>query len=157
MELQAYIPAGTSIVLALAFCCLFIGLAVWIGPSRLTATKLGPFECGMDPIGSPRARYSVKFYQVAILFLVFDIEAAFMYPWAVLHRKPASFDAETCALGSSTYTDSGCFALSGYSLPTPEGPMAHVSFFGLTEMVLFVAVLVVALAYVWRKKAIGWD
>ena len=145
-------------VLALAFCGLFVGLAVFIGPRRLTPTKLGPFECGMDPIGSPRARYSVKFYQIAILFLVFDIEAAFMYPWAVLYRKPAGLDPATCLAGSDTYNDLSCFALSGISLPGPGGaPTWQISMFGFTEMLLFVAVLVVALAYVWRKKAIGWD
>jgi NADH-quinone oxidoreductase subunit A len=104
---------------------------VLIGPKRMTNVKAKPFECGSEPIGSPRARTSVKFYQVAILFLVFDIEAAFMYPWAVLYRD-LSF------------------------LPGPDGVMT-VSFFGFGEMLAFVAVLVVALAYVWRKKAIGWD
>jgi NADH-quinone oxidoreductase subunit A len=94
--------------------------------------KLGPFECGSEPIGSPRARYSVKFYQVAILFLVFDIESAFMYPWAVTYRS-----------------------LSG--LPEPGAVGGAVSVVPFVEMVLFVAVLVVALAYVWRKRAIGWD
>lgn len=158
MELQAYIPAGLSIALALAFCGLFVALAVFIGPQRVTPVKLGPFECGMDPIGSPRARYSVRFYQVAILFLVFDIEAAFMYPWAVLYRKPAGFDPELCALGSNTYNDLQCFALSGYSVQVPGGEAAmQISTFGFVEMFLFVMVLVVALAYVWRKKAIGWD
>lgn len=85
-----------------------------------------PFECGSDPIGSPRGRYSVRFYQVALLFLVFDIEAAFMYPWAVLFR-----DLSVSATGT-------------------------MSLFGFSEMLVFVSILVVALAYVWRKKAIGW-
>lgn len=98
-----------------------------IGPKRLTHAKNQPFECGSEPIGSPRGRYSIKFYQVAILFLVFDIEAAFMYPWAVLYR-----DLSVSATGG-------------------------VSLFGFTEMFVFVSILVVALAYVWRKKAIGWD
>lgn len=111
---------------ALGFCGLFVLLAVAFGPKHLTPEKLAPFECGSEPIGSPRGRYSVKFYQVAILFLVFDIESAFMYPWALMYR-----------------------ALS----TTGQG----VSFFGFAEMLLFVMVLVVALAYVWRKKAIGWD
>ena len=70
MELQTYAPLGTSILLALGFCGLFTALAVLIGPKRVTANKLKPFECGSEPIGSPRARYSVRFYQVAILFLV---------------------------------------------------------------------------------------
>ena len=126
MELQTYIPLGTSILLALGFCGLFTALAILIGPKRVTANKLKPFECGSEPIGSPRARYSVRFYQVAILFLVFDIETAFMYPWAVLYRD---------------------LSFAG----------GQMSLLGFTEMLTFVTVLVVALAYVWRKKAIGWD
>lgn len=118
---------GAAMALALGFCGLFTALAVLIGPRRDTDLKHLPFECGSDPIGPQRARYSVKFYQVAILFLVFDIEAAFMYPWAVLYRD--------------------------LSL-TPTGAL---SLFGFAEMLVFVGVLGVALAYVWRKKAIGWD
>jgi len=120
-------PAGVAIVFALAFCGLFTALAVLLGPKATNPEKLKPFECGSEPIGSPRGRYSVKFYQVAILFLVFDIEAAFMYPWAVLYEHLSR---------------------------TPTGA---VSVFGFSEMLLFVAILVVALAYVWRKKAIGWE
>jgi NADH-quinone oxidoreductase subunit A len=123
-------PAGVAILLAIAFCGLFTALAVLIGPKASNPDKLKPFECGSEPIGSPRGRYSVRFYQVAILFLVFDIEAAFMYPWAVLYNNLSH------TLG-------------------PQGPM--ISVFGFAEMLLFVAILVVALAYVWRKKAIGWE
>jgi len=102
-----------------------------IGPKAFNAAKLQPFECGSEPIGSPRGRYSVRFYQVAILFLVFDIEAAFMYPWATLYTQLSH------AIG-------------------PTGAVV-VSVFGFAEMLVFVAILVVALAYVWKKKAIGWD
>lgn len=127
MNLDAYIPLLWAILLGLAFCGLFSALGILIGPKRMTPFKATTFECGSLPVGSPRARMSVKFYRIAILFLVFDIEAAFMYPWAV------------------SYHD--------LSHPRPE----VVSFFGFAEMLVFVAVLVVALAYVWRKKAIGWD
>ncbi len=124
-------PAGLAIAFALGFCGLFTVLAVMIGPKATSPEKLKPFECGSEPIGTPRGRYSVKFYQVAILFLVFDIEAAFMYPWAVLYNQ----------------------------LSRTMGPMGTpvVSVFGFAEMLVFVAILVVALAYVWRKKAIGWE
>ncbi|HWN69235.1 MAG TPA: NADH-quinone oxidoreductase subunit A [Haliangium sp.] len=125
-SLSIYLPAGLAVVFALGFCGLFVFLAVAIGPRFVTPEKLAPFECGSEPIGSPRGRYSVKFYQVAILFLVFDIETAFMYPWAVMYESLST---------------------------TGEG----ISAFGFVEMQLFVMVLVVALAYVWRKKAIGWD
>jgi NADH-quinone oxidoreductase subunit A len=124
-------PAGLAIVLAVGFCGLFTALAVLVGPKATNPEKLKPFECGSEPIGSPRGRYSVRFYQVAILFLVFDIEAAFMYPWAVLYNNLSH------TLG-------------------PNGQIV-VSVFGFAEMLLFVAILVVALAYVWRKKAIGWE
>jgi NADH-quinone oxidoreductase subunit A len=131
LQLQAYIPAGWAIFLALAFCGLFTALAVLIGPKASNPDKLKPFECGSEPIGTPRGRYSVRFYQVAILFLVFDIEAAFMYPWAILYNQLSH---------------------------TSAGPGAvQVSVFGFAEMLVFVAILVVALAYVWRKKAIGWE
>ncbi|GAB4510668.1 MAG: NADH-quinone oxidoreductase subunit A [Haliangiales bacterium] len=126
-SLDIYFSSGLAILFALGFCGLFVFLAVAIGPKHLTPEKLQPFECGSEPIGSPRGRYSVKFYQVAILFLVFDIETAFMYPWAVMYK----------------------------SLST--GAQGGVSAFGFVEMMLFVTVLVVALTYVWRKKAIGWD
>jgi NADH-quinone oxidoreductase subunit A len=129
VQLQAFTPAGYAILAALGFCGLFTLLAVAVGPKASNPEKLKPFECGSEPIGTPRGKYSVKFYQVAILFLVFDIETAFMYPWALLFKKNLSHDPITGAL----------------------------SMFGFAEMFLFVVVLVVALAYVWRKKAIGWE
>ena len=124
-------PAGFAIVLAVGFCGLFTALAVLIGPKATNPEKLKPFECGSEPIGSPRGRYSVRFYQVAILFLVFDIEAAFMYPWTTLYNQLSHIPGVAGAAG--------------------------VSPFGFIEMLVFVAILVVALAYVWRKKAIGWE
>jgi NADH-quinone oxidoreductase subunit A len=127
-------PAGWAIVLALGFGGLFTALAVLIGPKATNPDKLKPFECGSEPIGTPRGRYSVRFYQVAILFLVFDIEAAFMYPWALLYNQ---------------------LSHAPYGLTVPG--IFVVSVFGFVEMLVFVAILVIALAYVWRKKAIGWD
>lgn len=126
MPLSTYVPAGLAIALAIGFGGLLTLLAVLLGPKRTTPEKLAPFECGSEPIGSPRARISVRFYQVAILFLVFDVESAFMYPWAV--------DFADLSRGA-----------------------AGVSLYGFVEMAVFVAVLGVALSYVWRKKAIGWD
>ncbi len=127
MELQAYIPAGLAVVLAVGFTGLLVALAVLIGPKRIAGEKEVPYECGSDPIGSPRARHSVRFYQVAILFLLFDIAAAVMFPWAILYDD------------LSVHPDGGA------------------SLYGFGIMLVFVSVLVVALTYVWRKKAIGWD
>ncbi len=69
-----------------------LGLAILVinhvlGPRRPTAIKSEPFECGSDPIGDARQRFGVKFYLVAIFFIVFDIESVFMYPWASLFRE----------------------------------------------------------------------
>src|SRR5258706_15027044 len=83
----SYTPVLVGMLFAGVLGVAFLGLAVFLGPKHETAEKLAPFECGSEPIGSPRARFSVKFYQVAILFLVFDIESAFLYPWAGLFRK----------------------------------------------------------------------
>ena len=58
-----------------------------LGPRRTNAVKSAAFECGSDPIGSARQRFSVKFYLIAIFFIVFDIESVFMYPWAALFRE----------------------------------------------------------------------
>ena len=126
MPLSTYVPAGIAIALAIGFGGLLLLLAVALGPRFTSPVKLAPFECGSEPIGSPRARFSVRFYQVAILFLVFDVESAFMYPWAVNFRELS------------------------------RNAAGAVSVFGLVEMGVFVAVLVAALSYVWRKKAIGW-
>src|ERR1700761_2171618 len=128
-----YSPVLVAILFAVGFALVFLALAMFMGPKHETAEKLAPFECGSEPIGSPRARFSVKFYQVAILFLVFDIESAFLYPWAVLYRKLSCTGALVGTICSS-----------------------GITFFGLAQMVVFIAILVVGLAYVWRKKAIGW-
>ena len=121
------------ILVSVGFALALTAAAKYLGPGRKSKAKDYPYECGSDVIGSPRARFEIKFYQVAILFLVFDIETAFMYPWAVLYRKLSCTGAV-------------------YGLVCSGG----VTFFGLAEMVVFIAILVVALAYVWRKKAIGW-
>ena len=128
-----YAPSLVAILFGIAFSCLFLGLAIFLGPKRPDPEKLSPFECGSDPIGSPRVRFSVKFYQVSILFLIFDIESAFLYPWAALYRKLS-------CLGTVAGTQ--C--------------LGTVTWFGYVEMLVFVGTLVVALAYVWRKRAIGW-
>lgn len=73
------IAAGLGLILPL--------LHQLLGPSRPTQRKLMPYESGMDPIGSARDRFSVKFYLIAMFFIVFDIELIFMYPWAAQYRQ----------------------------------------------------------------------
>src|ERR1043165_7120096 len=79
---------GVLIMLALGvgFAAVMIGLSVLLGPRNPTPEKLAPYECGMPPVGDARARQSVKFYLVAMLFLLFDLEVAFLYPWAMALR-----------------------------------------------------------------------
>ena len=78
--------AGMVIYLALAavVAVLFILLSVWLGPKKRALAE--PFECGVEPIGLPSGRISVKFYLIAVLFIIFDVELIFIFPWAVLYR-----------------------------------------------------------------------
>src|SRR6187401_803355 len=74
------------IVLGVGFAAVMIGLSVLLGPRNPTPEKLAPYECGMPAVGDARERMSVKFYLVAMIFLLFDIEVAFLYPWAISLR-----------------------------------------------------------------------
>ena len=86
-----YVAGAVAIGFGLLFSLLFLGLALFLGPKRVSGAKLEPFECGSEPIGSPRVRFSVKFYHVAILFLIFDVEAVFLYPLVVVFRQYLSW------------------------------------------------------------------
>ena len=83
-ELQVYIPIVLVLVLAAGIGGAMVVLSNVLGPRRPSRVKQTPFECGSVPVGSAHDRFGVKFYVVAILFIVFDIEAIFLYPWAVL-------------------------------------------------------------------------
>src|SRR3990172_7171391 len=84
--LQTYFTLAIAFIVAGILAALLVGAAALLGPRRPSAVKAAPFECGSDPIGSARERFGVKFYMVALLFIVFDVEAVFVYPWAVLIR-----------------------------------------------------------------------
>jgi NADH-quinone oxidoreductase subunit A len=87
-ELQNYIPAGIMIVVAIAFACgtlLFQALTAQKG--RSNPAQNSPYECGIEPTIPSHARFSVKFYLVAMMFIIFDIEVVFMYPWAVIFKE----------------------------------------------------------------------
>jgi NADH-quinone oxidoreductase subunit A len=85
--LQTYFPIGVVLLVAIGQAFLLLGLANTLGPRRPNAAKMAPFECGSAPVGSARDRFGVKFYVVALLFIVFDIEAVFLFPWAVLFTE----------------------------------------------------------------------
>lgn len=82
--LLSYLPIFILILLAAGFALVTLFLSHVLGPRRPTREKLSPYECGIDPVGSARERFSVKFYLVAMLFIIFDIEIIFLYPWAVI-------------------------------------------------------------------------
>ena len=91
--LQSWAPVGIFFVLVTGFGIVSLIMSYVFGVKNPNATKLSPYECGMNPIGNARERFSVKFYLVAMLFLLFDIEAVFLFPWAVVYRdlKPFGF------------------------------------------------------------------
>ena len=125
--LDEHLPLLIAFACAVALALLIAGLSAVLGPKRPTPVKLEAFECGNPPSGDARGRLSAKFYLVAILFLVFDIEAVFIYPWAV------------------TFNDS---LRAGGSVAAG---------FALGEMLVFVGIIVVGLAYAWRKGALDWS
>jgi NADH-quinone oxidoreductase subunit A len=85
--LASYIPIGIIIILAVGFGFLIVGLGNLFGPRRKTARKEMPYESGMTPIGPGTRRIPVRFYLVAVLFILFDIEIIFIIPWAVILRE----------------------------------------------------------------------
>ena len=85
--LFSYIPIFIFMLLVVGFVAGTIVLSAFLGNKIKTKEKLMPYECGIDPIGTPRKRFSIKFYVITLLFLVFDIEVVFLYPWAVIFKE----------------------------------------------------------------------
>ena len=83
-DLTLYYPIFAYLILLIGFAVITLVVAHKLGPRHDTTTKQVPYESGMDPIGDARQRFDVKFYLVAIMFLVFDVELLFLYPWAVV-------------------------------------------------------------------------
>jgi len=128
-----YIAVTVVILVGAGVALQFAALAMFLGERRPSAAKNITYEAGSDPVGNPRGRFPVRFYPLAILFAVFDIEAAFLYPWAVNFRElscAGPLRAGVCSAG--------------------------ISLLGLGSAVAFMAVLLVALVYAWRKGVIGW-
>ena len=85
-SLLDYAPIGIMFIVAMGFAASQILVTQLVGPRKRTQTKLMPYECGKDPVGSARDRFSIKFYNVAVVFLLFDIEVLFMVPFAVAFK-----------------------------------------------------------------------
>lgn len=124
--LLTYQPILIYILVLVGFVTVTLLMAHLIGPRKRTAVKEMPYESGMDPIGDARQPFDVKFYLVAILFLVFDIELLFMYPWAV-----------------SAYVEEGGVPLE-----------LRGTVFGV--MLVFMATLAIAFIHAWRKGVFKW-
>ena len=82
-----YVPLVLQILVAVGLAGFMVGASFLLGKHKRTRTKLSAYECGMDPVGDARGRFSVKFYMVAMLFILFDVEAVFMLPWAVIFKR----------------------------------------------------------------------
>jgi NADH-quinone oxidoreductase subunit A len=124
-----YAPVGLMFLVAIGFAVSQLLVTQLIGPRKRTATKLMPYECGKDPVGSARDRFSIKFYTVAVIFLLFDIEVLFMVPFAVAFKSLMSQQLR-----------------SGFLY----GTIAFI------EILVFIATLVVGYIYVWRKGTFDW-
>ena len=133
--LQPYIPILLLIVFVVANAILMLGVSHILSTYRRTPTKIAPYESGMPVLGDARERFSVKFYMVAVLFIIVDIETVFMIPWG------AHFRRLSCAV----------------DLVAGACPSGQLSFFGLWEMLVFIAILLVGFIYVWKKGALQWD
>lgn len=128
-DLATYYPIFLYLAVILAFAAVSLLMAHTIGPRRDTPVKLMPYESGMDPVGDARQRFDVKFYLIAILFLVFDVELLFLYPWAVF----------------------------AYPTDWPAGPLRDFVLGPVFwEMLVFLATLAVAYLYAWRRGVFKW-
>jgi NADH:ubiquinone oxidoreductase subunit 3 (subunit A) len=126
-ELSSYYPIFIYLAFIVLVAVSALIMAQTIGPRRRTKVKLMPYESGMDPIGDSRQHFDVKFYLIAILFLVFDVELLFLYPWAVV----------------------------AYRTDEPKLP-AELSNLVFIEILVFLATLVLAYVYAWRKGVFRW-
>jgi NADH-quinone oxidoreductase subunit A len=131
-SLSTYYPIFLFLLVILGFALSALLVTHILGPKRRTPIKLMPYESGMDPIGDARQRFDVKFYLIAILFLVFDVELLFLYPWAALYPWRSAPDEPASALPVE---------------------FQNVVFW---EVLIFLLTVVVAYVYAWRRGVFRW-
>jgi len=132
---RAYFPVLMLLGFVAINAVMMVGLSTLLLRSRPTPVKQQAYESGVPALGDARERFSVRFYLVAILFIIFDIETVFMIPWAAYYKQLS------------------CFV----PLVNDVCPVGNISFFGLGEMLVFMAILLVGFIYVWKKGALQWD
>ena len=132
---RTYLPILLLIGFVVVNAVAMVALSHLTMRQRPTPVKDTPYESGIPPLGDARERFSIKFYMVAVLFIIFDIETVFMIPWGAFYRQLS------CAV------------------PLVNGvcPAGQVSFFGLGEMLVFILILAVGFLYIWKKGALQWD
>lgn len=128
-SLMEYAPIAIMFLVAFGFAVSQLLVTQLIGPRKRTATKLMPYECGKDPVGGARDRFSIKFYTVAVIFLLFDIEVLFIIPFAVAFKSLLQQEQ-----------------ITGIAF----GTIAFI------EIMVFIATLVVGYIYVWKKGTFDW-
>ncbi|MDW8168390.1 MAG: NADH-quinone oxidoreductase subunit A [Acidobacteriota bacterium] len=89
--IYAYLPIVVLLFIAILFPVLVLGIGRLLRPMKPEAPKLSPYECGVEPVLDARERFSVRYYIIAMLFLIFDVETVFLFPWAVIYDKLALF------------------------------------------------------------------
>lgn len=85
--LQSYLPILIQVLVASVAAGAILALSTLVGVKRPTREKLAPYECGIPPVGDARERFSISFYLIGMLFILFDVEAVFLYPWAVVYKS----------------------------------------------------------------------
>lgn len=129
-SLMDYAPIGIMFIVAAGFAVSQIMVTQLVGPRKRTKVKLMPYECGKDPVGSARDRFSIKFYNVAVIFLLFDIEVLFLIPFAVAFKSLLAEEK-----------------ISGIAY----GTIVFI------EIVVFIATLIIGLIYAWKKGTFDWN
>jgi NADH-quinone oxidoreductase subunit A len=127
-DLGTYYPIFLYLLFIILFAVGSIVGSQLVGPKKRTAVKMMPYESGMDPIGDAHQQFDIKFYLIAILFLVFDVELLFLYPWAVIAYREGVDSAWHGAFHSVVFI----------------------------EILIFLASLAVAYVYAWRKGVFQW-
>ena len=117
--LDSYVPVLILVLIVFGLLGAVVTLSFILGPAKPHRKKLAPYESGIIPDTPAVRRLSVRFYLTAMLFIIFDVEAVFFYPWAVLLKQ--------------------------------------LKWFGLIEMLIFIGILLIALAHIWKKGGLEWD
>jgi NADH-quinone oxidoreductase subunit A len=150
-DLALYYPIFLYLIVVILFAAGAMIAAHLIGPKRNTPVKLMPYESGMDPVGDARQRFDVKFYLIAILFLVFDVELLFLYPWAVIaYREDPPIPRGPVLQGEQSLPARPVAYHPNQLLPDE---LTRIVFW---EVIAFLATLVVAYIYAWRKGVFQW-